>query len=348
MLKKLLKIIFYTFTVLFLGIILLLASLIRTDISVDKLKESFTDETSVFLDIDGMDVHVKDEGEGQAVMLIHGTFASLHTWEDWTSALTDSFRVVRIDLPGFGLTGPQPQNDYSARATLHLLEEVRNQLGIDSWVIAGNSLGARFAAEYARHFPEQTDGVVFIGGAGGIGTPSASVQQTIADTSQTARQTTAAPQQRQSLLWRALGNPVFRNMLGVMTPRFAFSYTLKEVYGQPERIQPEVVDRYYRMLRREGNRQSFLIRNNGPTGDRSHIPELPSGHFLPELDLPVLIMWGEQDRWISVQAGRRLHQLIEHSELIIYEDAGHVPMEEIPDRTVADFRRFLFSIGDGD
>lgn len=327
MIKKLLRWLLYILGGIVLLVFIAVLSLIRPDISVERLLDKYTNETSTFLEVDGMEVHIMDEGEGPALFLIHGTFASLHTWDDWTGAISDSFRVIRLDLPGFGLTGPQPDNDYSARATLYVFEEIRKYLEIESWTLAGNSLGVRFATEYARYFPEYTDGLILLNGAGGIGTPPRHAQP--------------ATRQRQPLVFRLLGNQFLRNGLSVMTPKFAFRHSLREVYAEPDKIEPETVTRYYELLRRKGNRSAFLTRNQGPFTDRTHLPELPQGGYLPEMDIAILIMWGEQDSWIPVQTGRRLHNALPGSELIIYPNAGHVPMEEIPHESARDAREFL-------
>lgn len=339
MIKKLLRWLLYVLGGIVLLVFVAVLSLIRPDIPVERLLDKYTNETSSFVDVDGMRVHFMDEGDGPVLFLIHGTFASLHTWDAWTEALSDSFRVVRLDLPGFGLTGPQPDNDYSVRATLLVFEELRNHLGIDSWALAGNSLGARLAAEYGRHFPERTDGLIMLNGAGGLGVrPQA--EPSANDTTQTQQNgQTARPQQ--PMVFRLLANPFLRNALSVMTPKFAFRHSLKEVYADPDKIEPETVTRYYELLRRKGNRSAFLTRNQGAFTDRSHLPELPDGGYLPEMDIPTLIIWGEKDTWIPAQTGRRLHNALPGSALIIYENAGHVPMEEIPDKSVRDARHFL-------
>ena len=147
-LKRILRITLFSLLGIFLLIVLFILSLIRPDIPLEKLLPDYTYETSSFLETDGMNVHFRDDGSGPAILLIHGTFASLHTWDAWTSELSKEYRVISIDLPGFGLTGPHPDNDYSSRATLYMLEELRNHLSIDSWAVAGNSLGARIALDY--------------------------------------------------------------------------------------------------------------------------------------------------------------------------------------------------------
>ena len=346
-----------------LVLVILLLSLIRPDLPVDKLVDRYTDESSLFLNIDGMEVHLKDEGSGPALLLLHGMFASLHTWDPWAEAMSDDFRIVRIDLPGFGLTGPHPKGDYSLRASMYLLETIRKELGIESWTLIGNSMGGGLALSYAQFFPDYTDKVVLFNGgrlltpasgpahaANQAPEPKAEPVASASDTdenredeaeTETARQPVVSSNERQSLVLRALGSPSLRNALSVLTPKFIIEASLKEVYGDPERLKPETVTRYYEMLRREGNRKAYLNRRQPQPRQENSLPELPETVNINHTEIPVLIVWGRLDTWISVSTGYRLHQAMTHSELIIYEDLGHVPMEEDPERTIAAVREFL-------
>ena len=353
---KILKIIAFIIAGLATLLLILLLSLIRPDIPAKKLMDSYTDETSLFLDIDGMQVHLRDEGDGPALLLLHGMFASLHTWDPWAEALTDQFRVVRVDLPGFGLTGPHPKADYSLRASIYLLEAIREELGIERWTPIGNSMGGGLALSYAQLYPGHTDQVVLFNGGRlltSASTPATAEQEPEERTSNTqtdtaengelaeARQTTAATDDRQSLVLRALGSPTLRNALSVLTPKFIIQASLKEVYGDPDRLQPETVTRYYELLRREGNRQAYLNRRQPQPRQMVDLPELPAPVSINDTVIPVLIVWGRLDSWIPVRTGYRLHEAISNSELIIYDDLGHVPMEEDPVRTIVDVRKFL-------
>ncbi len=336
---KFLKIIAYIFAGLILVLLILLLSLIRPDIPAEKLMDRYTDETSLFLDIDGMQVHMKDAGDGPAILLLHGMFASLHTWEQWAETLSDQFRVVRVDLPGFGLTGPHSEGDYSLRASMYLLETIREELGIEQWSLIGNSMGGGLALSYAQLFPDQTDKVILFNGGRLLTTPEPQTNDPEEDTTESSSDNgEAAPS---SLVLRALDSPTLRNLLSLLTPKFIIENSLKEVYGDPKRLKPETVTRYYEMLRREGNRGGFLNRRQMQPRSNGVLPELPTPIDINDSEIPVLIMWGRLDTWIPVSNGYRLHEAITHSELIIYDDLGHVPMEEDPERTIADVREFL-------
>lgn len=310
------------------ALLIALMAMIRPDIPVEALIPTYADTTSQFIDIDGMTVHVRDEGSGPALLLIHGTFSSLHTWDDWTTVLSETHRVVRLDLPGFGLTGPQPQGDYSTRATLHLIDSLRSVLGIETWTIGGNSLGGRIALDYARHYPNRTDALILVDAA-------ASFPR---DSTQTAPR--AASEER-PLILRALANPVFRSAMSLLTPRFLFEHSLAGAYGDPSLMSDEVITRYYELLRREGNRAAFISRTDGMRMNRDALTALPQPLALSDLPMPALILWGEKDTWIPKRVGERLHEVLPRSVLVFYPDAGHVPNEEIGSHSVKDVAAFL-------
>ena len=397
---KILKITSISIASLIMLLLILLLSLIRPDIPVEELMDDYTDESSLFLTIDGMQVHVKDEGDGPTLLFLHGMFASLHTWDPWAKAFVDQHRVVRVDLPGFGITGPHPHGDYSLRASMYLLESIREKLGIEQWSVIGNSMGGGLALSYAQLYPEHTENVVLFNG--GRLLPAASETEPVpkpaldteheqeptskpapdteheqdptskpapdtkpdsnsstATATETSNQPDNVSGERQSLVLRALGSPSLRKALSVLTPKFIIERALKEVYGNPDRLQPGTVTRYYELLRREGNRQAYLNRREmrpRRSGNLPDLPELTNPSVLPELPIlpeptslndskvPVLILWGRLDSWIPVRVGYRLHEAIDHSRLIIYEDLGHVPMEEDPERTITDVREFLMRV----
>ena len=109
-----------------IAILIILAGLFalayRPSVSLDKLKEKYTDERSFFMDIDGLDVHYRKSGSGYPLLLIHGTSSSLHTWHYWQDILDDHFTVYSMDLPGCGLTGPNDGNNYSMNTFLEFLD----------------------------------------------------------------------------------------------------------------------------------------------------------------------------------------------------------------------------------
>jgi pimeloyl-ACP methyl ester carboxylesterase len=287
------------------------AVMVRRDIPVEDLVARHAAAPSQFMELDGMRVHYRDEGdrEGTPLLLVHGTSSSLHTWDGWVRALSGRRRIVRLDLPGFGLTGPAPDRDYRVERYARLLAGFLDRLEIPRADVAGNSLGGRVAVTFALASPERVRKLVLVDPAGLSGN-------------------------RPPAIFRLAQMPVVNRLLLHVTPRFLIRRNVEEVYGDPSRVGDELVERYHSMTLRAGNRQALVDRLTGPAD-----PDLDGR--LGELRLPVLIQWGESDRWIPVDNAHRFQRGIEGAELRIYPGAGHVPMEEIPELTAADAEAFL-------
>ncbi|MBV6654781.1 MAG: alpha/beta hydrolase [Mameliella sp.] len=277
--------------------------------SVEDLKSEYVYPDSEFIEVSGMSVHYRRVGEGPVLLLLHGTGATLHTWEGWTSALQDSFQVISVTLPAFGLTGPHPEDDYAIDAYVDFVAAFAEQLGLPPFFLAGNSLGGLIAWEYALDYPDQVRKLVLLNASGW------------------------PREQERPLAMRLARKPVFKQLLQRITPKALFSKSLREVYANQDRISDALVDRYFNLFLREGNRKAYVKRLNQTYQ--------PDPNRLSELAIPTFIIWGEQDAWIPVGDAHRFAEVLPHNELLIYPDAGHVPMEEWPIRTATDVRKFL-------
>jgi len=262
-----------------------------------------------------MDVHYVAEGKGDTLLLIHGTSSSLQTWDGWSDELKDDFTLVRLDLPGFGLTGPHPNHRYRIRDYVDVLYEFTDSLQLDEFTIVGNSLGGTIAWHYALRYPEQLTKMILIA-PGGYPTDSEA-----------------------SLVFKLARNSLTASLLRHVTPRRFIRNNLKEVYYSDSLITEQLIDRYYELVLREGNREAFVHRAN--VQDTSRHDELSS------ISVPTLIQWGRYDKWISVALADSFSAHIPASEIIIYE-SGHVPMEENPQETVRHAKDFLTITDDQD
>lgn len=284
------------------------------DRPVEALKTRWAPPPSVFLDIAGMQVHLRDEGprdDPSPIVLIHGTSASLHTWDGWTQSLKARRRVIRFDLPGFGLTGPAPDGRYTIESYVQFTTAVLDKLGVKRCVIGGNSLGGNVAWASALALPGRVERLILVD-AGGYPLASTSVP----------------------IGFRLARMPVINRLLEFSLSRRLIEASVKNVYGNPDRATPEIVDRYYELTLREGNRRALLQRfeqtDSGTQAQR-----------IRELKLPTLILWGGRDRLIPpADAGRFQHD-IAGSERVMFDDLGHVPQEEDPVRSAAAVERFL-------
>ena len=281
----------------------------HADVPVAVLKAQYTYPDSKFIDIDGMPVHYRRTGAGPSLLLLHGTGASLHTWEGWTERLQDSFELVSVDLPAFGLTGPQPQGDYSIGAYVHFVEAFTQAVGVDSFHLAGNSLGGLIAWEYALAHPEKVRKLILIDAAGWPKTTPV------------------------SLGFRLARMPVVGDVLEKVTPRAMFYKSLREVYYNDDKVTDSLTSRYFDLFLRQGNREAFVARARQPQhGD----PQRLAG-----FNHPTLLQWGAEDAWIPLADAYRFQEVLPQAELIVYPETGHVPMEERPEETARDVRAFL-------
>jgi len=298
-----------------IGILVVLAAVLiawqwRSDLPLETLKTHWAGGASRFLDVDGMKVHYRDEGSGDPVLLLHGTGASLHTWDAWAGALTAAGRrVVRLDLPAFGLTGPNPSGDYRIDAYVDFLDHFAAGLGIARFALGGNSLGGQIAWRYAVAHPAKVSALILVDAAG-------------------------YPRTEPPPLAFRLGKiPALAWLAAHLDPRWLVERTLRESYGDPSKVTPALIDRYTELALRPGNRAAFGARTAVPADDRTA--------ELRNLKMPTLILWGALDRLIPVGDARRFAADIAGAELHIYDGLGHVCMEEDGQRTVADVRAFL-------
>lgn len=285
-----------------------LAAFYQRELSVAELAPAYAGGASQFLELEAATVHYRDEGAGPVLVLLHGTASSLHTWDGWARELGGDFRLVRLDLPGFGLTGPFRHRDYGTERYLELLDAFLGRLGIEKCFMAGNSLGGYFTWRYALYRPGRVEKLVLIDATGYPDMPHGGTLD-------------------------LAKVPVLKTLLLRITPRFLFARALREVYADDSKVVPELVDRHFRLTLRAGNRQALA--------DRMAVPRDGNVERLGELRQPALVMWGEQDAWVPVEWAHRFAADLPHAELVVYPDAGHVPMEEIPGPTARDARAFL-------
>jgi len=284
------------------------------DRDVDSLKARWAPPPSQFVGLMGMQVHLRDEGprnDPQPIVLLHGTSASLHTWDGWAEALRGQRRVIRMDLPGFGLTGPMPDGDYQLTRYVEFVAALMDKLGVQQAVVAGNSFGGGLAWKLAVDHPARVSKLVLVDAAGYPYDP------------------TSVP-----IGFKVAQIPWLRPVMENVLPRSMIESSVRNVYGDPSRIAPELIDRYFELTLRAGNRHAL--------GER--FSQSPGGQYaeqIPSVKQPTLILWGGQDRLIPPDNADRFQRDIAGSRLVVFDALGHVPHEEDPAATVAAVRAFL-------
>lgn len=279
------------------------------------MRSKYADVASRFITLDdGLTVHVRVSGPitAPAILLLHGSNASLHSWSPWAKRLERAFRVIRLDLPGHGLTGAHPARDYRTAAFVDVVEGVRRGLGVERLTIAGNSMGGGVAWAYTLAHPDRVDALILVDS---VGQPEPGK--------------TSAP-----LVFRIARLPLLRDLATTVTPRSWIEQSLPMAFADPRRVEAADIDRYWELLRYPGNRLATI--------DRFATYDAPARPAqLAAIAAPTLILWGADDRLIPLSSGRWLQAHIRGSRLIVYPGVGHLPMEEAADDSARDVAAFL-------
>lgn len=302
------KIIILFVLILFVGIIYMY----KKPIPLEDLKDKYTDSSSQFIDINDLSVHYRKKGSGMPLLLIHGTSSSLHTWEKWENILSKHYTTYSIDMQGGGLTTPPSNNDYSIQSYINLIDSFVDKMNIDSFYLAGNSLGGHTAWAYAANaqYSDKVKKLILID-------PSGFFDKN---------------KEKPAVFKLAQSDILFKLIEHINTKPFVVK-SLKEVYYDDDLITDDLIERYTDLGSRKGNRKAFFYK----------VRQIEEGIIedLQKINCPTLIMWGENDKWIPLYLSDYFTQNIPQNTLITYENCGHVPMEEIPEKSAADAFQFL-------
>lgn len=292
--------------------------LMRTpDTDPAAMKAKYGGAPSQFVDLGGgLTVHLRDEGPRDApvLMLLHGSNADLHTWDAWTKTLSGQFRVIRFDQIGHGLTGPNPAGTHTLDDMVATTEKVRAKLGIEQIALAGNSMGGAIAAKYAMVHPQHLSALILVDAGGAPQPPDRKGRGNIGFT--------------------LAATPGVNLLMRSITPRFLIERSLRQSVSNQAIVSDVAVDRYWELLRYPGNRAA--------TAERFAIPRKGfAASELAAIKTPTLILWGEEDKLISVAGAHWYNAGITGSKLKTYPRIGHLPHEEAAEATAAEVRAFL-------
>ena len=279
------------------------------------MRAKYGEAPSQFLALgNGLTVHLRDEGPRDApvIVLLHGSNDDLHTWDPWAAQLSKSYRVIRFDQIGHGLTGPEPHGDYSPKAFVDTIDQVTTKLGVTKFTLAGNSMGGANALHYALAHGDKLTALVLIDAGGG---PRLSKEPG-------------------NIGFKIARMPVVNQLMLTVTPRSLIEKSLHQSVWNQAVVTPATVDRFWELLRYPGNRQATLTRfqQGWVTFGKAQ---------LAALKMPVLVLWGAHDSLIAPATAQWFGQAIPGSTVIVYPDSGHLPQQEVAQRSADNLSNWL-------
>ena len=286
------------------------ALLYTPDLSRTALERKYQNAATHDIVVEGIRLRVRDTGprHAPALVFLHGFGSSLETWEPWSAVLSKNYRVIRFDLPGFGLTGPDPSGDYSDERASGVLAALIGRLGISRPILAGNSLGGRIAWRFAAEHPAMVAGLILIS-PDGFASPGFAYG-------------------------KAPDVPLLLRLLPYALPRFLLRMNLAAAYADPRHLTAATLTRYRDMMLAPGDRGAMLARMS-----QTVLPE--PAPLLRRIAAPTLILWGEQDKMIPFGNAADYESAIPNATLVALPGLGHVPFEEAPGRALAPVLAFL-------
>lgn len=283
-----------------------------TDVSFDDVRKDVPNSAySHFADIDGVRIHYQEKGGGMPLILIHGSTSSTYSWKDVFEPLSKNYRVIAVDLKGFGFSA-KPDGDYTRRGQALLLAHLLDYLKIEKAWVAGNSMGAEVALNFALQNPQRVAGLILID-SGGVNVPGGS---------------SLAPAYAQT----PFVGPLLIAL--ALTSDKLVRQGLEKSFYDDTKVTAERVAAYYRPLKTRGG-QLAAFRTRTQSG------QFPVEQDLQKISSPALIIWGAEDELLPVAAGRKMNELIKGSKLVVLERCGHVPQEELPDRVLDEMTKFM-------
>lgn len=289
-------------------------ALVNPEIPRSVLEAKYAGPPSQFLSLPGtIRAHVRDRGphDAHALVLLHGSFDSLITWEPWAARLSNTLRVVTVDLPGHGLTGAVNGGGYGEEGMVRFIGKVADALGLSTFALGGNSMGGRIAARFAEEHPARLTQLILID-SGGLGKRAGHLVE---------------------FTNSVLSTPFFARPLLGIAPRWVWAREAEQAVSRKSVLTAARMNAIWDLNHMKGTPDATVRRfGNAQSAVKEH---------LGEIQTPTLILWGHEDRLVPVEAAHEFHEAIRNSKLVVYSDVGHLPQEEVPDESAADVRAFL-------
>ena len=280
------------------------------DIELSELQKRYGSTPENMESMESIHIHYKDTGpkEAPVLLLLHGFGSSLQTWDVWAEKLDKKYRVVRLDLPGFGLTGPSPSDDYSELNDLNTLTRFVDSLGITDLSVVGHSMGGKIAWTFAAAHAERVKALVLMAPDG-------------------------FPQ-AEAIGSKPYALPAIMGVMKYSLPKYFVRKSIEPAFVDLNELDDKLVNRYHDMLRAPGVRAAILARAN-QTIYTDPVPRLK------QIKAPTLLIWGEEDKMIPSSNAKSYAAVLENSETVLIPKLGHLLHEEHAELGLAKVTEFL-------
>jgi pimeloyl-ACP methyl ester carboxylesterase len=258
-------------------------------------------DDSLRCSVDGMTVRFKREGEGPALLLLHGSGGSLDAFDAMTAELQSSFEVIRPDLPGFGLTGPHSRRDYRVETYVSFVRDFLGTQRIKRCVVVGHSFGGNVAWNLALRHPERVERLVLMNATG---YPDKSVPPA----------------------FRLARNPLTRPLVRYLGSRTATARNVTSMVGPNFQVPEAMVDRIHAMMSRPGSRQAFI--------DFARTDQADTSAGIAKITAPTLVLRA------SGIDGQHFARDIPGAREVVFDGVGHLMPEEAPAQAAREILSF--------
>jgi pimeloyl-ACP methyl ester carboxylesterase len=280
------------------------------DLEFSELQKRYGLSSKNTVSVNGMQINFKDTGPHNApvLLLLHGFGSSLQTWDDWAQVWEKKYRVIRLDLPGFGLTGPNPSNDYSEIHDLSTLTHFVDALGISDLSVVGHSMGGKIAWTFSAAHPERVKALVLMAPDGFPQPPAIGT--------------------------KPYAMPAVMGVMKYSLPKYFVRQSMAPAFTDASQLHDSLVHRYHDMLRAPGVRAAILARAN-QTIYTDPVPRLKA------IKAPTLLIWGEDDKMIPSSNAKSYAGVLAQSETVLIPKLGHLLQEEHAEIGLAKVTEFL-------
>ncbi len=294
----------------------------RADVPYDTLEAVYSVPATQFMTLqDGLKIHYTDTGpqDRPALVLVHGFSSSLHTWNAWEAGLSDDYRVIRLDLPGHGLSRVDETGDVSAARMSDVIGQVADKLDVETFTLAGHSMGGNLSWRYTLANPERVDGLILVAASGWP--------------------MSAEERGPQPFIFKLMRNGVARAVLKDLDMTSFTRSAIEKTYVDQSFVTEELVQRYVELSRAPGHRYVLL----NITASRDEWDGASTGR-MAEIRVPTLVMSGREDNLVPYAQAEKFAETIPNAELTLYDATGHAPHEEKAAETLEAVRTFMLDV----